>query len=93
VDAAQPSDKDAEKVAEFGADVPMQRPAQPEELSPLYVFLASPVCSQLHHGRDLPGRRRLQAVPEHALGLAIVHRASTRRPDRRVDASFSHHFK
>ena len=23
----------------------MKRPAQPEELSPLYVFLASPVCS------------------------------------------------
>jgi NAD(P)-dependent dehydrogenase (short-subunit alcohol dehydrogenase family) len=31
----------AEKVAKFGADSPMKRPAQPEELAPAYVFLAS----------------------------------------------------
>ena len=31
----------AEKVAKFGSDVPMGRPAQPEELAPAYVFLAS----------------------------------------------------
>ncbi len=31
----------AEKVAEFGAKTPYQRPAQPEEIAPLYVFLAS----------------------------------------------------
>jgi len=30
-----------EKVAEFGKQVPMQRPAQPEEIAPVYVFLAS----------------------------------------------------
>lgn len=30
-----------EKVARFGADNPMGRPAQPEELAPAYVFLAS----------------------------------------------------
>ncbi|MDQ3908343.1 MAG: SDR family oxidoreductase [Acidobacteriota bacterium] len=36
-----PSDKDAEKVAEFGADTPMKRPAQPEEIAPAYVFFAS----------------------------------------------------
>ena len=29
------------KVAHFGEDNPMQRPAQPEELAPAYVFLAS----------------------------------------------------
>ncbi len=29
------------KVAKFGADSPMGRPAQPEELAPAYVFLAS----------------------------------------------------
>jgi NAD(P)-dependent dehydrogenase (short-subunit alcohol dehydrogenase family) len=29
------------KVARFGADSPMGRPAQPEELAPAYVFLAS----------------------------------------------------
>lgn len=31
----------AEDVAEFGADNPMGRPAQPAELAPAYVFLAS----------------------------------------------------
>ncbi len=30
-----------EKVAKFGSDSPMGRPAQPEELAPAYVFLAS----------------------------------------------------
>ncbi len=30
-----------EKVAEFGQDSPMGRPAQPEEIAPAYVFLAS----------------------------------------------------
>ena len=29
------------EAAEFGADSPMKRPAQPEELAPAYVFLAS----------------------------------------------------
>lgn len=31
----------AEKVARFGSTNPMKRPAQPEELAPAYVFLAS----------------------------------------------------
>ncbi len=31
----------ADKVANFGKDSPMKRPAQPEELAPAYVFLAS----------------------------------------------------
>lgn len=30
-----------EKVAQFGSQSPMKRPAQPEELAPSYVFLAS----------------------------------------------------
>lgn len=37
----QPQDKSAKAVAEHGADVPMERPAQPEEIAPSYVFLAS----------------------------------------------------
>jgi NAD(P)-dependent dehydrogenase (short-subunit alcohol dehydrogenase family) len=40
-----PADLDAEDVAEFGASVPMKRPAQPEELAPAYVFLAAPTDS------------------------------------------------
>jgi NAD(P)-dependent dehydrogenase (short-subunit alcohol dehydrogenase family) len=31
----------AKVVAKFGEDSPMGRPAQPEELAPAYVFLAS----------------------------------------------------
>ena len=31
----------AKEAAEFGSDSPMKRPAQPEELAPAYVFLAS----------------------------------------------------
>jgi len=31
----------AEKAGKFGSDSPMKRPAQPEELAPAYVFLAS----------------------------------------------------
>ena len=38
-----PSDSgaDEEKASKFGANSPMKRPAQPEELAPAYVFLAS----------------------------------------------------
>ncbi len=31
---------DAEKVSEFGSDTPMQRPGQPNEVAPSYLFLA-----------------------------------------------------
>ena len=36
-----PSSFEAEKVKQFGKDVPMERPGQPEEVAPCYVFLAS----------------------------------------------------
>ena len=36
-----PSTFDAKQVSEFGGTTPMQRPGQPEELAPAYVFLAS----------------------------------------------------
>lgn len=49
-----PADKDAESIQEFGASTSYQRPAQPEELSPAYVFLASPVCSGYISGIVLP---------------------------------------
>jgi NAD(P)-dependent dehydrogenase (short-subunit alcohol dehydrogenase family) len=48
-----PADLDAEKVAEFGASVPMKRPAQPEELAPAYVFLAATVDSSYITGEIL----------------------------------------
>ncbi len=47
-----PSDKDA--VAHFGEKTPMKRPAQPEEIAPAYVFLASPQCSSYITGEILP---------------------------------------
>jgi len=37
----QPQDKEPAQVAQHGADVPMGRPAQPEEIAPAYVFFAS----------------------------------------------------
>lgn len=36
-----PSARPAKDIPEFGADTPMKRPGQPEEVAPLYVFLAS----------------------------------------------------
>jgi NAD(P)-dependent dehydrogenase (short-subunit alcohol dehydrogenase family) len=49
-----PADKDVEKIKMFGASTPMGRPAQPEELAPAYVFLASPQCSSYITGEILP---------------------------------------
>jgi NAD(P)-dependent dehydrogenase (short-subunit alcohol dehydrogenase family) len=36
-----PASFNDEKVAKFGKDIPMERPAQPVEIAPCYVFLAS----------------------------------------------------
>lgn len=49
-----PADKPAERVAKFGANTPMKRPAQPEEIAPAYVFLSSPHCSSYITGEILP---------------------------------------
>ncbi len=49
-----PADKPADEVAEFGRDSAMGRAAQPEELSPAFVFLASPVMSSYVNGIVLP---------------------------------------
>ena len=48
-----PADKKAEDVAEFGADTPMKRPAQPEEIAPAYVYFASDVDSSYVTGEVL----------------------------------------
>ena len=48
-----PSDKPAEKVARFGADTPLKRPAQPEEIAPAFVFFASEVDSSYITGEVL----------------------------------------
>ncbi|WP_457940565.1 SDR family oxidoreductase [Mesorhizobium sp. 10J20-29] len=49
-----PSDRQAGDVSEFGGNTPMKRPAQPEEIAPAYVFLASPQCSSYITGEILP---------------------------------------
>ncbi|NHZ81718.1 SDR family oxidoreductase [Massilia sp. CCM 8695] len=49
-----PADQPPGKIAKFGQDTDMHRPAQPEELSPAYVFLASAVCSSYITGIVLP---------------------------------------
>jgi NAD(P)-dependent dehydrogenase (short-subunit alcohol dehydrogenase family) len=43
-----------QKVAEFGKHTPIGRPAQPEELAPAYVFLASDADSSYITGIVLP---------------------------------------
>ena len=57
-----PADAPAEKVAGFGKDTQMKRPAQPEELSPASVFLASPACSGCISGIVLPVTGSVGAV-------------------------------
>lgn len=57
-----PADSPAEQVAEFGKSTDMKRVAQPEELSPAYVFLASPVCSGYITGIVLPVTGSVEAV-------------------------------
>ncbi len=49
-----PADQSAEKVAHFGASTQLKRPAQPEEIAPAYVFLASPQMSSFITGEILP---------------------------------------
>jgi NAD(P)-dependent dehydrogenase (short-subunit alcohol dehydrogenase family) len=46
-------DKEPEKVAEHGADTPLKRPAQPEEVAPAYVFFASNIDSSYITGEVL----------------------------------------
>jgi NAD(P)-dependent dehydrogenase (short-subunit alcohol dehydrogenase family) len=43
-----------DKVAEFGKKTPLERPAQPEEIAPAYVFLASDADSSFITGVVLP---------------------------------------
>lgn len=49
-----PADKSAKDIQHFGENTDMKRPAQPEEISPAYVFLAAPVCSGYITGIVLP---------------------------------------
>ena len=49
-----PADQPAVKIKDFGSSTSMKRPAQPEEIAPAYVFLASPVCSSYITGLVLP---------------------------------------
>jgi len=50
-----PADKSKpEQIEQFGAQTSYRRPAQPEEISPAYVFLASAVCSSYITGIVLP---------------------------------------
>jgi NAD(P)-dependent dehydrogenase (short-subunit alcohol dehydrogenase family) len=49
-----PADRPAEKIKEFGADTPLGRAAQPEEIAPAFVFMAAPACSSYITGEILP---------------------------------------
>jgi NAD(P)-dependent dehydrogenase (short-subunit alcohol dehydrogenase family) len=49
-----PADRDAEEIVDFGADQPIGRPAQPEEIAPAFVFFASNADSGYITGEVLP---------------------------------------
>jgi NAD(P)-dependent dehydrogenase (short-subunit alcohol dehydrogenase family) len=49
-----PADQTPGKIQEFGAKTDMHRPAQPEEISPAFVFLAAPSCASYISGIVLP---------------------------------------
>ncbi|GAB3770429.1 SDR family oxidoreductase [Ramlibacter monticola] len=49
-----PADQSAREIVEFGKQTEFKRPAQPEELSPAYVFLAAPACASYITGIVLP---------------------------------------
>ncbi|HJV61694.1 MAG TPA: SDR family oxidoreductase [Albitalea sp.] len=49
-----PADAPADKVGHFGQQTDLKRAAQPEELSPAYVFLAAPACASYITGIVLP---------------------------------------
>ncbi len=48
-----PATMPADKVADFGAQVPMKRAAQPDEIAPSYVFFASDQLSSYYTGEVL----------------------------------------
>jgi NAD(P)-dependent dehydrogenase (short-subunit alcohol dehydrogenase family) len=49
-----PAEREPEEVQEFGSSVPMERPAQPEELAPAYVYFASNADSSYVTGEVFP---------------------------------------
>ncbi|AXT88958.1 SDR family oxidoreductase [Bordetella bronchiseptica] len=49
-----PADQAPGQIKDFGARTALKRAAQPEELSPAYVFLASPACASYITGIVLP---------------------------------------
>ena len=79
-----PADRDREGTSKFGAQTPMKRPAQPEEIAPAFVFMAAPSCSSVHHRRGpadaaaAVARRHLRdRVPRRLPVMrAVLHRAS-----------------
>ncbi len=48
-----PAERDQDEIKNFGEKVPMKRPAQPEELAPTYVFLASEITSSYITGETI----------------------------------------
>jgi NAD(P)-dependent dehydrogenase (short-subunit alcohol dehydrogenase family) len=56
------ADRPADDVARFGRKSDMGRAAQPEEISPAFVYLASPVCSAYVTGIVLPITGSVDAI-------------------------------
>ena len=57
-----PADSPPDQIEKFGEQSDIGRPAQPEELSPAYVFLAAPSCASYITGIVLPVTGSVGAV-------------------------------
>ena len=77
-----PADSPADQVAKFGQSTDMKRAAQPEELSPAYVFLASPVCSgYITRHRAAGDRQRRRDLSGQPRWPDNVRQPESRDPD------------
>jgi hypothetical protein len=75
-----PADRDPEGVSKFGGETPMERPAQPEEIAPAFVFLASPNCSSYITARSCRSPMAIQA--DNGRGAKPMARKAKRKYGR-----------
>lgn len=63
-----PAERPAKEVEKVGVTTRLDRPAQPEDISPAYVFLAAPCCSSYITGIVQPITATQATGPEAGAG-------------------------